>query len=520
MSGSTFVTPEFLEAADRLTRARFPERLGFLLLDLTDARATLVHARRFLRQAGCPPGLRPEDLLPTRRDELLQSLNAANNYIVVAVTAEDGDVDPAAVGIIESVENRALPWFTIQRTAGGDVRAVDGATESADDARKIWSRPVDVQVDGVRPVADVRYLPFDLDVVAPQPLCTFKLQLRGAALGQHDFDVILRSRDQLAIGAGSVRVDVLLRPGKTDEVFLEPQHFERELELGFGVPVVFPSLPPLELHLLFDCTTVDPDTWPQALTGAYMHPKRESEGQWNLALRKEIGTALTDVLRRITRSIDVDLWWFADREHPDMVPFGASGMDQLSFYHHGTTRREQIIDDLTSRTFEYRPGLDLFDAVDEALLEISKKVLGRATDRQHAVVIIGDSPPPPFDVQDPLWTEVVVGPPATNARRSSAFRTALDCLKKAGVPVVWIFLLSLRERAHDNLYAHQHHDQIRLTVIKQRIASALERFDGLTVVSCAGMSELRGAIEKVVTGLADLDVRAARASVEFAGAAA
>src|SRR5205814_1840883 len=138
-----------------------------------------------------------------------------------------------------------------------------------DTSRRTRSLPVQVRIEGARSITDSRFLPFELAVSASQAQGTFKLELRGASIGQQELDILLRSRDGRAIGSGSVRVDVLMRPGQADEVIIEP-HFERPLDLEFGAPIVLPK-PPLELHVLFDCTTLDAESWPAALGHAYGH---------------------------------------------------------------------------------------------------------------------------------------------------------------------------------------------------------------------------------------------------------
>jgi hypothetical protein len=326
----------------------------------------------------------------------------------------------------------------------------------------------------------------------------------------------LSEAEKMPLGAGTVRVDLCCRAGRPDEIILTCHEFKspvkvREHELAPSrqrQPRFSPET--VRLHLIFDRTTLDADAWPQALaalgglvqeSGDEMFaPGEISLQSWNQQLRSALADALVSEAHGLHNGeVLFQLWWFADKPRDGVAHIRNIPSLRDSFGGGEQCSVGELCEQLCSSSFEYAPGFDLFDAVDEVLYRVASHIAptARNSGKQHAVLIVGDSPPPPADKNDILWTTLVDGPPRTNARCSPRFRTALKSLLDIKVPVGWLFTKSgvpaskAGYREYENQYQY-------FRTLRRNVLDALHQIEGLKMDECTGGENIRVALKRLL----------------------
>lgn len=270
-------------------------------------------------------------------------------------------------------------------------------------------------------------------------------------------------------------------------------------------PTHAPEKPePLTVHVVVDRTLVDAERWCDVAIGQPLGAKAPSlygatgsASSPNAAFREALVCALAPLLT----DCKLQLWWFADDlSHGITRP--AHGLVAGPWGYGGEVAEDTLAEMLGSDVvFGWASGLDLFDAVDEALAVIARDVALRPG--RHAVLIVGDSPPPPPHEHHPLWTELVAaGGAGWAARQSEDLEPALEALRKANIPVDYLLLKPRPGRANPDAQLarlwNQHSRQL-LAVERALTATA-----GLHVTSVLGREALQRNIAAVV---AEADAR-------------
>jgi hypothetical protein len=225
-----------------------------------------------------------------------------------------------------------------------------------------------------------------------------------------------------------------------------------------------------------------------SLTRESVSSPEDTIAEWNRGLRTAVIEGLTRALGR-QRDVTVDLWTFADEERSFTVAIPSLPTPRSVFNRgdHNAADLTHILD-----ASGYMPGLDVYDAVDEALEGVTKRLTRNA---RHAVLIVGDSPPPPqrTEASDPLWAGIAGTPERTNARKSGRFMAALTLLQHAGVPIEWVFVKTARWPALPSgmMLAYERYHSLR-----ERVLAALKEIPHMHVTAAASADEVR---ELVVT---------------------
>jgi len=200
-------------------------------------------------------------------------------------------------------------------------------------------------------------------------------------------------------------------------------------------------------NIVFDRTRLDTTQWARALDAVAqgtcnVDPSLPDSDPslWNRDCIESTARTLSNLLARHAPESTIEVWGFSDVPRPDgCAPVAGLPMERIPFNRLGRCDREGLATAFAG--LSYVTGLDLCDAVDEALADVLSSVRHHPGIR-HAVLVIGDSPPPAYGPDDPIWKEVAARPgtPFTGMRCSTLFRDTLEDLGKLGVPVGWLFL--------------------------------------------------------------------------------
>jgi hypothetical protein len=256
--------------------------------------------------------------------------------------------------------------------------------------------------------------------------------------------------------AGPVELEVTVVPGRGED---------RWCVRAGGREVGRPSEPPTptptrHVILVFDRTCPDADQWvaaramvrgappadladptatfvanrpaPDAATVSAPPPRQPSQADLNAAIRAGVEEGFR---RGFGPQVEVDLVWFADtpghmgRPPGLWIPHEACGRAD---YRCPAPELGRALGAAT-----YVPGLDLWDALEDAVREAVRLV---AAFGPAPVLIVGNSPPcPPTDPDHPftrLWRARL---PRSTVRSRGRFPDALDELARAGCPILVVF---------------------------------------------------------------------------------
>lgn len=505
-----------------------PESSGWRMVNIRPQgfSAAWVHMRPYLGDEGMAYGYRVE---PDEGGPL--ALCEEPSYPNLIARWDGSDTPPEVYELLADAERRHIPWLMVEVSSGSESLSL---YDKADGSRKSLGaapptprvRPLALTVEGSRSAELSEFLPFEVRVSSNTPAAAFSINLRAAParFSRKAYHFTLAEAERSLLGSGALRVDVRCRVGQPDDLVVTPLEFKgrvgvRELEFA----AVSRQRPPrfsagtVQLHVVFDRTTLDADAWPVALaalgglveeSGDEMFSHGEAGLQnWNQHLREALAEALSREAE-LFHGGDVvfQLWWFADTARDGVALI--RNVPALRAPHGGGEQcsADELRGHLCSPMFDYAPGLDLFDAADEVLERVAAHVgsTARNSARQHAVLIVGDSPPPPADKHDVLWTALVDGPPRTNARCSPRFRRALGSLLEMRVPVGWLFMRPGIPASKAGYREYENQFQYFGT-LRKNILNALHQIEGLRVEDCRGTGDIGRALRVLLAGMAEKD---------------
>ena len=496
--------PEALESIDAALTRRSRRHRGWLLIDAESPELPgfVVHVRSWLQDPGAEKRFRVGTRL--RRSS---GADLAAGYGVVFLAGPDGLMDTAGYDRLAEALEKDLPHLVVRVETDG-LAFSDGAGRWVElpPPRKMATVPLDLEVHGARTLREEVTLPFRIAVSSSLTQDSVHLRLvdRGG-FRSTNFRFRLRAAGGVPLGRGVLRID-FDPEGPSDRLVVVPEGFVPAVEV---VPQDSPRPArgrrfvrgvPLRLHLLFDRTTLDHEQWERAFAALTdVAPQVDDEFQaedprsnWNLQVRRGLANAMAGRLADLHDGVKLELWWFADMAQPGVAEPDNLPKSRTAWGHPGECALEKLADRLSGRVFGYATGMDLFDAVDEVLGQVAS-LTGSAQREQHAVLIVGDSPPPPADEWDPIWQELVERPLRTNARRSPAFRQHLEELTRRQVPVGWLFVRSSAPPVGRDLYLG-HYPQFQ--TLRENTLAALKRMPDLMVQSCDGAEDFdRGLAE-------------------------
>lgn len=456
--------------------ARFGSELGFAGIDGETRDGAWFHSRPFYSRNSHPPGYR---IMPLELVEL-KSLQQARAGYFVAVLIRNGSTDP--IKNIDPSLLEHLSWLAVEIADDGESLAIVDARHVR---HPVALRGAIEQPDGVPlRVHKATYactMPAELVVQTSSDRCHFVLGCNVPRLQSADYEFELTSKKGGAIDKTVLLLDVDPLPGSNDRLVV--QAADRYIGLRQLAWTHRQPSPALVLHVVFDRTMIGGEFWGDAaqVTSAEPtgNPTLTPPTDWNSRLRRRTAEAVAAALSGTEGLVELELWPFAD------LPIHDAGRESVLTL--GATSRawnQVVCPDM--KTFVeamnsadecgWRYGLDYVDAVDEVLAEVALSVEKR-NGVQHAVLIVGDSPPPPERVGDTLW-EAIVEERQNNCRRSPLFMQTMARLLKSNVPVLWAFVRTkLMETQRDELVQDPR-------PIQARVAKALGGIEGLTVSEC------------------------------------
>jgi hypothetical protein len=513
---------EVLAGIDTALARRMERPRGWVLVDAESAAlpSVLVHARPWLRDPGAERGFRIEAELRRFSHSEIQP-----GYGIVFLAGSDGRMDAAGYESVAAALDAGAPHLVVRVEADGLVCA-DGAGRwvGLPPARRAASDLLSLEVQGVRTQRWEVTLPFRLTISSPAAQDSVSLRLAekrgfGDATGRFR----LHTLGGEPLGRGSLRID-FDPDGPADRLAVIPEGFAAPVEaLRLEAPRAargrrFQRGVPVRLHLLFDRTTLDPESWARAFEALLVTDEQEEEftvdedpqPKWNLQIRRGLAQALVRTLPQLHDLIKPELWWFADVAQPGVAEPDGLPKAATAWGHPGECAAENLEDRLAGRAFGYATGMDLIDAVDELLAQVAAATLD-APREQHVLLIVGDSPPPPADERDPIWQGVIESPLRTNARRSPLFRQHLANLAARQVPVGWLFVRSSGHPAGRELVvAHYPFYQ----TLRENTVAALKRVPDLLVQSADGAEDFDRALTELFRQMAVKPDQPSRLEIE------
>jgi hypothetical protein len=497
--------PEVLTRIDAALARRSGRYRGWFLVDCGSAElpSAIVHVRSWLQD--------PEMERRFRLGAGLRRYSRAEvppGYGVVFLAGADGQMDGAGYDSLAVAIEEDLLYLVIRAGEEGltcSDRA--GRWTELPPPRSMVAAPLDLEVHGVTTVRTETTLPLRIAVtsVASQDTVLLRLVDRN---GFRDSEVRYRlsTGGSVPLGRGALRID--FEPeGASDRLIVTAEDFVPRVEAvrlkapRLGNSRRFSRRVPVRLHLLFDRTTLDLESWERAFAALIDTSPQVEDGvdedpkmNWNLQIRRGLAPALVRRLPDLHESVKLDLWWFADVGQPGVAEPDSLPRAGAPFGHPGDCAVERLENSLGGQVFGYASGMDLFDAVDDLLAQVAAASVS-AQREQQAVLIVGDSPPPPADERDPIWQQLLERPLRTNARRSSLFRETLETLAGRLVPVGWLFFRSSVPPAGGRDLYMAHYPQYQ--TLRENTLAALRKVPDLLVESSDGIEGFDQALENL-----------------------
>jgi hypothetical protein len=449
------------------------------------------------------------------------SLGEAHNYVAVFARATETIGSERAEELMLYCQQNSVPWLVIEAYPAFDKVAI---IQDNGDTRLLPREETPLQAQRLsltlgsnsqRQVS--RFLPFHVAVSAETPSAVLSVSLpNSSGFSQDTYYFLFRSVDGVKLGEGFITVDACPQTRRTDRIELKPSGFASEIKTqSWMIPPNSDDESrfgdgPLVLHIIYDRTMLDAESWMVAfdvLTGVMVEEDdvyrvNKADSVSNLKLRENLADAVIAMSPRLHSKVSFHLWWFADKPRDGVAP-----SEYLNVLREASGPGSRcVIDNLRERlchpSFEYATGLDLFDAVDEALDQVREYISrNRSNIEQHAVLILGDSPPPPSAKHDVLWQQVVEKTYSTDARLSTLFMQSLSSLKEKDIPVGWLFVKPMHLPMDTPYRTHLRHFQYVQTQ-KEWILKALEQMDGLLIEGCAETEEIHSALERLFHNMA------------------
>lgn len=528
-----FLQPLLIRRLAREVSGRWPHSLGWALVVAGSPNSVVwVHVRPFLHVPDMPQGF------SLQRQEFYGFQPCSDpRYVTLFVRQGAADFPPEVYELMGRAQEQSLPWLAIQVAPGAEAVTVfeqDGPPKQLPhEVPPLRVGALRIKVNCEEEVLIEESLPLELRVESDAPAAAVSLTLLDqSGFSKDSYHYVVRSGDGQPLGRGTLRLGANCRAGQPDELVFQHAGFEHEVSAEeWETPPRTEATPvfhngPVNLHLLFDRTTLDVDAWPVAYEALDSVRPDDSDvaeafvleqapggdggwnaGGWNIRLREALADALLSETHRLHDDVALHLWWFADIPRNgiamnDSVPWvsepcGRAGHFPLSLL------KEQ----LSSPSFDYASGFDLFDAVDESLEQVGEFIAEQSQARraQHAVLIVGDSPPPPATpaASDHLWKRLVSRPVRTNARCSLRFTSALEGLSRLRVPVGWLFIRTSRAPSASAGYGKKYMAQFQyFQTIREDVLAALRQFSSVVVEDCAGTEDLPRALGRLLGQMA------------------
>jgi hypothetical protein len=455
-------------------------------------------------------------------------LPQSGDYVIVFARLAEQQMPSSALALILQAQKEGIPWLTIEisneEKRGGrnwdEIKIIfpDGVSRPLPpEAPTVRASEIELTIEGETPLTIKCLLPIEIEVQSDAPNAALTVRVpNSAGFSRSAYNFLVSRKDDNPLGNGRMRVDTLLRPGQSDDVVLRVVDFsgaysqQWEQRPGSNLWPTFDQRR-LVLHLLYDRTTIDAEFWTTALAATddplilqggdevFAAVPHHNPQTWNMRWRTSLAQAMAATAEELHHDSSFCLWWFADKPRDGIAqgslpvihgpePFGCVG-------EYGV---EGLAKELGAASFDYVSGLDLFDAADDALIEIVDSIKHNRTNRQHAILIVGDSPPPPQDTEDELWKYLLEKPLRTNARCSPRFRQALQELKSAKAPVAWLYLRVAHPPA-DTPNRQFLKDFQAFRTLKERTLEALRQthIDGLIVEGCESPAELEQSLRRL-----------------------
>jgi hypothetical protein len=501
---------EALSGIDAALARRMERPRGWVLVDAESASlpSKVVHTRPWLHDPEAVRGFRIESV-PHR----FSRSEVQPGYGVVFLAGPGGAMDPAGYESVAAMLDDGTPHLVICLDGDGLVVS-DGAGHwlGMPVPRRVLSNLLVLEIQAATTARRETSLPFHIPVSSSmsQDMILIRLaEKKGFREAEGRFR--LRTAGGGPLGRGSLRIDFEAQ-GPADQLVVFPEGFAGSVEaLRLEAPRAaggrrFQRGLPVRLHLLFDRTTLDPENWARAFEALMVTDEQEQEftvdedpkPKWNLQIRRGLAQALARTLPQLHDLVKPELWWFADIAQPGVAEPDGLPSSTITFGHPGDCAIENLEDRLVGRTFGYATGMDLIDAVDELLAEVSAAISASPRE-QHAVLIVGDSPPPPADENDPIWQGVIQRPLRTNARCSPLFQQHLTILAERQVPVGWLFIRSSAHPTGRELFvAHYPYYQ----TLRENTLAALKRMPDLLVQSSDGVESFDRALMELFRRMA------------------
>jgi hypothetical protein len=504
---------------------RWPSSLGWAMVGIpgSDAAAVWVHLRPYLHDSGMPPGFRVETI-PISSFKLCSD----PRYVSLFIRERGGDFTAQLYELMGNAQRQSLPWLVLEVSDDTNSLIIfeqDGSQKVLPtDLPPLRAREQRLRLNGSEILEVNEYLPLNLEVAMESPNNALSIELlEHSGFSKNSYHYVIRSLEAQERISGVLHVDAQCRAGKPDEILLRSSDFKHSVTIEEWETPPRTDPEPLFrrgtvfLHLLFDRTTLDVDAWPVAFEAAAAGGFKEDEdveeafgigheetANWNQQFRQALAQAMVKQIDKLHDEVQIYLWWFADTPKQGIAhskslptvnePYGLIGVSAI----------ENITVQLSGAHLDYACGLDLFDAVDEALEQVANVVKERSGSNreQHAVLIVGDSPPPPSKPGDVLWEKLVDRPVFTSARCSDGFTAALDDLRRMQVPVAWLFMRTSRAPSVGVAYKKYVPQFQYFQSLRENILSALQQIKGLMVEGCAGPEDLERAMGKVLGRMA------------------
>ncbi len=512
-----------LQTLDREVSHKASGRLGFLLIDAQGQEPDVrIHIRPFMRGGdGCPFGFRVERLA-----QPLTKPDASGRYITIIASIPDGELPDEVLDYVDGLQSRSLPWLRIESTSGSNRICL------------VNEEGVRIQLEDEPPLVSQQLLRVTIEGYKQRPKLSLPAEVAvDSDAGGAILSVCLEDNDYFAsanhylsvfnpsgapLGRGLLKMDVKCNFGGKDRLELTPFAFEGDVEAEY-----LREKPELEkevrfhdgqlvLHLVYDRTAIDAEKLPVVFESLAKSAKpawedqgvrigdtadatREtSEESLNLKLREGLAGALESKISELHNDVMYYLWCFADRTREGIASNTTLPFSTEPFNRVGACSLADLSGRLRNPIFDYATGYDMVDAVDEAMDAVASHVRENRR-QQHAVLIVGDSPPPPYGAEDPLWTALTgagENRARSSSRRSELFKRALDELNRLDAPVAWLYL-RLDPAALANAQRGAQNQLRRLHGLKEDILIALARQEHLIVEGCAHSADFPATLSTI-----------------------
>jgi hypothetical protein len=288
--------------------------------------------------------------------------------------------------------------------------------------------------------------------------------------------------------------------------------------VGWQLSTIPEPAPVQRLFVVFDRTCPDASRWsdarrlvrgharmpgigPDSLGGltraatqppSALAPTRDFQAELNAGIRRGLADGLQEAF---APEIEVHFSWFADTAGAGLgCPTGVNLSESVCGRADAIVGSNELCSVVESAT--YSPGLDLWDALDDALLEVA------AAARQYGpgpVLIVGNSPPsPPENPHHPftiLWRFEL---PRSAVRGRGRIDDALAQLDRLGCPVATVFPTGHSESSTEY--------QTRQGKVRQAFERVTEVFAGQATAEGIAQ-QVRMACQRLRTRVSEVDLR-------------